>query len=179
MLKQLYILLLFISVGGRAQNYVPTDTGSKVHFVIKNFGISTGGDLSGLSGKIVFLPDNPAACSFNVQVLVKTIDTDNTMRDKSLVSDEYFDAAKFPAITLVSTKIEKTNKSGDGYFYFTGNLTIKGITRSISFPFQAKKINNQYLFTGEFEISRLDFKVGEKNIVLGNNVAVSLSVAAR
>ena len=177
--KFFFVSILFVSINSSAQNYTPTDAGSKVHFVIKNFGIGTGGDLKDLKGEINFLPDNLAVCKFDVTVDVSTIDTDNHMRDKNLVSDEYFDAAKFPIIRLVSTKIDKTNKTTDGFYYFNGNLTIKGITKNISFPFQAKKINNGYLFTGDFNIDRTDFGVGENNIVLSDKVALTLSVTTK
>ena len=178
-MKKLFIYFLFITVTAGAQNYTPVDGGSKVHFVIKNFGINTGGDFTKLGGKIIFSPENPSTSIFDVTVSSSTVDTDNSMRDKNLAGDEYFDAAKFPIIHLVSTKIEKTNKTTDGFYYFTGNLTIKGITKTISFPFQAKKVNNDYLFTGNFEIDRTDFGVGEKNIVLSNKVALTLSVTAK
>lgn len=177
--KTFLVSLFFVSINTAAQNYIPLDTGSKVHFVIKNFGINTGGDFSGLKGKIYFLPDSLDKSKFDVTVAVSTIDTDNSMRDKNLTEGEYFDAAQFPVIQMVSTRIAKTNKTADGFYFFTGNLTIKGITKTVSFPFQAKKINNGYLFTGDFEIDRLDFKVGEKNIVLSNKVAVSLLVTAK
>ena len=178
-LKNLLAGLFFISINAAAQNYSPQDAGSKVHFVIKNFGINTGGDLSDLKGKIYFLPDSLNAAKFDVTVAVSTIDTDNEMRDKDLIKSEYFDASQFPTIQLISTKISKTNKTVEGFYFFTGNLTIKGITKTISFPFQAKKVNDGYLFTGDFEIDRLDFGVGEQNIVLSNKVAVSLSVMAK
>ena len=178
-IKNFLVFLLFASVGVKAQNYTPIDDGSKIHFVIKNFGINTGGDFKDIKGEIVFLPDTPSSCSFNVTVATSTIDTDNSMRDKNLVEKEYFDAAKFPVIRITSSKIEKTNKSSDGYYYFTGSITIKGITKTISFPFQVKKINNDYLFTGNFEIDRVDFGIGVKSIVLSNKVAVSLSVTAK
>ena len=178
-LKHILVSLLFISINSSAQNYIPTDPGSKIHFVIKNFGIGTGGDFKEVKGEIKFLPDNLAVSKFNVTVDASSVDTDNQMRDKNLVTDEYFDAAKFPLIRLVSIKIDKTNKTTDGFYYFNGSLTIKGITKNISFPFQAKKINNDYLFTGNFEIDRTDFGVGEKNIVLSNKVDVTLSVLAK
>jgi polyisoprenoid-binding protein YceI len=179
MLKNLLIGLFFISVNTAAQDYTPVDAGSKVHFVIKNFGINTGGDFSGLKGEIHFLPEKLSACTFNVTVSAKTVDTDNEMRDKNLVSDEYFDAAKFPEIKIVSTKIDKTNQTGSGFYYFTGTLTIKGVTKNIAFPFQAKKVDDGYLFTGNFQIDRTAFGVGEKNMVLSSNVAVTLSVTAK
>lgn len=178
-LKNLLPFLFLITTSVSAQNYKPTDTGSKVHFVIKNFGINTGGDLKGLKGEINFLPDNLSACKFNVSVAASTVDTDNSLRDKHLVSDEYFDAEKYPEIKIVSTKIGKTNKTATGFYYFTGDLTIHGITKTISFPFHAEKINDDYLFTGDFEINRLDFGVGEKSVVLNNTVSITLSVLAK
>lgn len=179
MIRNIVALLVLLSINARSQNYTPSDAGSKVHFIIKNFGINTGGDFSGLKGQIVFSPENPADSKFDVTVSTSTIDTDNEMRDKNLASDEYFDAAKFPVIKMVSTKISKTNKSADGFYFFTGDLTIKGVTKSISFPFQVKKVNDGYLFTANFDIDRTDFGVGEKNIVLSNKVSVSLSVTAK
>ena len=179
MKKVFLISSLFISMNIFAQNYSPIDSLSKVHFVIKNFGINTGGDFSNLRGTIHFSPESLSDAHFSVSVSVSTIDTDNSMRDNNLKGDEYFDAAKFPQISLVSTKVDKTNKTGDGYFYFTGNLTIKGITKPISFPFQAKAEGNGYLFTGNFQIDRTAFNVGDKNVVLGNIVSVTLSVMAK
>lgn len=179
MMKTLLVSLLFISLHGMSQNYSPIDSASKVHFVIKNFGINTGGDLRGLKGNITFSPDNLSASNFNVSVAASTVDTDNSMRDKSLVSDEYFDAEKYPLLTISSTKVEKTNKTAVGFYYFTGHLTIKGITKKISFPFQVKEQDSGFLFTGTFRIDRTDFGVGEKNIVLSNLVDVTLSVVAK
>ncbi|MGN6531538.1 MAG: YceI family protein [Ginsengibacter sp.] len=179
MFKNILTCLLFISLNAHSQKYIPVDDGSKVHFIIKNFGINTGGDFSGLKGQIVFLPENLSASRFEVSVSASSIDTDNKMRDNNLASDEYFDATKYPVIKIVSTKISKTNKTADGFYFFTGDLTIKGVTKSISFPFQVKMVNDNYLFTGNFDIDRTDFGIGEKNIVLGNKVSVSLSVTAK
>ena len=177
LIKFLLSFGLVISFNSKAQDYIPVDAGSKIHFVIKNFGINTGGDFSGLKGNIHFSPDQISASKFDVTVAVTTIDTDNKMRDKNLVSDEYFDAEKFPVIHIVSTKIEKTNKTSDGFYFFNGTLTIKGVTKDISFPFQAKQNGNGFLFTGDFTIDRTAFGLGQKNIVLSNKVLVSLSVA--
>ena len=51
-----------------------------------------------------------------------------------------------------------------------------GVTKPISFPFHVEKVNDNYLFTGEFEINRLDFGVGSNSAVLSDTVNVSLSV---
>lgn len=178
-LKNFLFFLLLITSGIHAQTYTPADAGSKVHFVIKNFGISTGGDFSGIKGDIIFAPEKLATSRFNISVAAATIDTDNPSRDRHLKDGEYFDVQKYPDIKIISTKIDRTNKTADGFYYFTGDLTIRGITKTISFPFKAEKVKDDFLFTGEFEIERLDFGVGEKSIALGNKVVVTLSVLAK
>lgn len=171
-------LFLLLADASFAQKYKPLEDGSKIHFVIKNFGINTGGDFQGLSGEIIFDPEKLAQSSFNVTVKAVTIDTDNKSRDKNLKED-YFEAEKFPEIRIVSTKVDKTNKSEDGYYFFTGNVIIRDISKPIAFPFKAEKQNGNYLFTGEFQINRLDFNVGSNSTVLSNKVNVSLKVLAK
>ncbi|MEP6951174.1 MAG: YceI family protein [Ginsengibacter sp.] len=178
-LKKLLPFIFLISTAIHAQKYSPDDAGSKVHFTIKNFGIKTGGDLSGLKGDIYFFTSDLAAFRITVTVDAATVDTDNGSRDKHLKGSEYFDAEKFPLITITSTKIDKTNKTESGFYYFNGNLTMHGITKPIAFPFHVEKVNDTYLFTGDFEIDRLDFGVGDKSAVLSSTVNVSLSVLAK
>ncbi len=180
MLSKIFLpFLLFISIQASAQKYIAAEAGSKVHFIIKNFGIKTGGELSGIKGEIFFFTSDLAACRVNVSVDASTVDTDNGSRDGHLKDSEYFDVEKYPVITINSTKIDKTNKTEAGYYYFTGTLTMHGITKAIAFPFKAEKINDDYLFTGEFEIDRLDYGIGDKSAVLSNTVNVSLSVLAK
>ncbi len=179
LLKIFLPCLLFITIQVSAQKYIPGDEGSKVHFTIKNFGIKTGGELSGIKGEIFFFTSDLAACRFNVSVEASTIDTDSGSRDGHLKGSEYLDVEKYPAITIASTKIDKTNKTEAGYYYFTGTLSMHGITKAIAFPFKAEKTNDTYLFTGEFEIDRLDYGIGDKSAVLSNAVNVSLSVLAK
>jgi polyisoprenoid-binding protein YceI len=170
---------LIFSFAAISQKYRPVDAGSKVHFIIKNFGIETGGDLSGLAGDITFIPTNLTASIFNVTVNVKTIDTDNESRDKDLTEKKYFDADTYPVITIKSTNVNRTNKTDAGWYYFTGTLTMHGVTKPIAFPFTATLQGKDYLFVGGFTINRLDYGVGSNSSVLSNTVKISLSVLAR
>ncbi len=157
--------------------YTPVDAESKVHFVIKNFGIKTGGDFSGLKGSIKFDPVNFAATSFDVTVDASTVDTDNSSRDSHLKRDDYFDADTYKTIQFKSTKV--TRSSVAGRFYVFGNITIKGITKPVEFGFGAAPKNGGYLFDGEFTINRRDFGVGGSSVSLSDNLTVSLSVFAK
>jgi len=159
------------------QNYTPVDEGSKVHFVIDNFGIATGGDFKGLTGTIKYDPAQPTASDFDVSVDASTIDTDIDSRDNHLRRSEYFDVKNYPKISFQSTKITKANK--DGYLYMFGNITIKGVTKEINFPFTTKAQNGGYLFEGSFKLNRRDFNVGGSSLSLSDNVTITLSIFAK
>ncbi len=167
---------LLIAVSSSAQNFVPVDNGSAVKFTIKNLGISTSGTFNGLKGKIIFDASNPAATLFKVTVDAGTIDTDINARDNHLKKEDYFDVNKYPLISFTSLKMVAGNTTGT--FIITANITIKGITKEISFPFTAVAKNDGYIFTGNFKLNRRDFNVGGNSITLSNNLTVSLSVYA-
>lgn len=180
MLKKITFLsvLIFSKFLVNAQaTYTPVDAESKVHFVIKNFGIRTGGDFSGLSGTIKFSPENYAASVFDVSVDANTIDTDNSSRDGHLRKADYFDVATYKTIRFKSTKVVLS--SVKGRFYIYGDLSIKGVTKPVEFGFGATAKDGGYVFDGEFSINRRDFGVGGSSISLSDNLTVSLSVFAK
>ena len=55
---------------------------------------------------------------------------------------------------------------------------MKGITKTISFPFTAKAENGAYQFKGNFNINRLEYNVGPDNSI-DKNVEVNLDVTSR
>ena len=61
---------------------------------------------------------------------VNSINTDNDMRDNHLKSDDFFNAAKFPQIKFVSTSFTPL---GDNKYKLVGNLTIRDVTKSVTF----------------------------------------------
>ncbi len=158
------------------QSFVPVDEASAIAFKIKNFGINSEGSFKGLKGTIFFDPHNPAVDSLDVSIDAASINTDNNMRDDHLRKDTYFDVEKYPRIRFVASRF--TAVDANGHFRVTGNLTIKGTTQEISFPFLATPAGDDYIFKGSFTIKRRDFGVGGTSS-LGNEVTVSLTVLAR
>lgn len=177
-MQKLVVLLFFTFLFGQcnAQIFLPIDEGSSIKFSIKNFGFSTVGRFTGLKGKIQFDINNTAAASFVVTVETASVNTDNNTRDRHLRKDDYFDATKYPLIGFRSVSV---TKDAAGKLLITGNLTIKDITKQISFPFTAVAQNNGYLFSGSFTINRRDFGVGGNSMVLADNLQVSLNIFAK
>ena len=148
----------------------PVDADDSVIFVIKNLGINTKGSFKGLKGSIKWDAANLSNSSFNVSVDANTINTGIDLRDNDLRKATYFNVAQYPTINFVSTAITATNVAG--------NLTIKGITKQISFPFTVSKSAQGYVFEGGFTINRRDFDIGSSSFSLGNSVNVSIKVKA-
>ena len=170
----MFILVVAVS---SAQNYTPKDAGSSVAFAIKNFGLTVNGTFRGLQGNVLFNPNNVTASVFNVTVSTATVNTGNSSRDNHLRKDEYFNAATFPTISFVSTKVSNSNRAGT--YIVEGVLTIKGTKKNISFPFTASPNADGYLFSGNFSINRRDFKVGSSSMILSDNLSVTLNVQAK
>lgn len=148
-------------------------TGSTITFKIKNMGINTGGNISGLVADINFSKDHPEASSIEATVDANTLNTDNDMRDKHIKSEDYFDAAKYPKITMKSTAIK--HRSGNN-FVGTFNVTIKDKTKSIDVPFTYVVTGNTAEFKGTLKIQRTDFGIGASGLVLANDATIDIDV---
>ena len=173
----LSVAVMLVAAFTFAQGYVPVDNGSDIAFSIKNFGLNVNGSFKGLKGKISFNPANLSASVFLVTVDAATINTGIASRDKHLKKEEYFDAEKYPQLSFVSGKISNSTKAGT--LFMEGKITIKGVTKSVSFPFTATPKEEGYMFEGTFKLNRRDFGVGGKSMVMSDNLSVTLSVFAR
>ena len=178
-MKKLIGTFVFIFFGLHlfGQNFTLTDNGSSVKFTIKNFGLNVAGSFNGLTGKVAFNPENPALSSFSASVAAASVNTGIESRDNHLKKEGYFDVVKYPLISFVSSRI--TNSKRAGIWLMEGNITIKGVTKKLSFPFTVTPAGDGYLFTGEFQIDRRDFGVGSGSMVLSDKLQVSLSVIAK
>lgn len=163
-------------ISSSAQVYRPVEEQSTVKFKIKNFGFNNvTGSFKGIQGTIKFIPENLGASTFEVTVDAKTVNTGINLRDNHLRKEEYFDVKKYPAIRFVSVRITPSSKTGTLFMF--GRLTIKNVTREVSFPFTALPQDGGYLFSGEVKINRIDFGVGESSSV-SDNLTVNLNVFA-
>jgi len=103
---------------------------------------------------------------FTLSADVSSVNTEVKMRDDDLRSPNFFDVAKYPAMTFKSTSIVNTTGMKDR-FKITGDLTIHGVTKSVSMDVwfrgtiqdaMDKKNKAGFQLTGI--INRADFNVG-------------------
>lgn len=84
-------------------------------------------------------------------------ETDNAKLVGHLKSDDFFGVAKFPEAKLVIKKTEK--KSGNTY-HTVADLTIRGITKEITFDTEVNAISkNAVDAAAKFKVKRTDFEV--------------------
>ena len=104
-------------------------THSRIGFVARHAMVTkVRGSFNSFEGSGVFDAEQPERSTLSVTIQVDSVDTRNGDRDNHLRNSDFFDVAAFPTITFVSTAVRA--KGGDEYTV-TGDLTIKGVTRSI------------------------------------------------
>jgi polyisoprenoid-binding protein YceI len=164
------LILIFIIVSAFVQ--VNPVTKSSIQFQIKNLGINTGGSIGGLQANIQLNPAQLNTSLIEATVATNTINTDNDKRDEHLRGEDYFNIAKYPAITLKSVSIK--SKGGNKYVG-KFNLTVKDKTKQLDIPFTYTDAGTTASLNGTFKINRLDFGVGSSSMVLGNEVTVIIA----
>lgn len=172
----LWLVVSFSGFQGVNHESEPIDAASSVKFIIKNFGLTVDGRLSGLEGKILFNPADLKKSSFDVSVNTSTINTGMSSRDNHLKKKDYLDVGVYPKIRIVTTDILPGSKPGT--YLARGKLTLKKTTREIEIPFNVQTLTGGgYRFIGSFTINRRDFNVGSSSISLSDNLTVSLAIS--
>lgn len=174
--------LLFISNMAFAQQKWSVDPAhSNVRFEVNHLGISVvDGQFKNIQGVLESKNDsdfNQASVSFNIDV--NSIDTRIEMRDKHLLSDDFFSAAQYPSISLKNAVL----KAKENGYTLTGDLTIRDVTKKVSF--QVKQ-NSETItdpwgktragFTAKTSINRFDFGINYADKLPSGVFAVSPEV---
>jgi len=102
---------------------------STVEFSVRHMMVTTvKGQFQKVKGAVELDEKDVTKSSVEVSVDTASIDTREAKRDAHLKSADFFDAAKFPALTFKSTKVEK---AGKGKLKVTGDLTMHGVTKPV------------------------------------------------
>jgi polyisoprenoid-binding protein YceI len=139
------------------------------------------------SGAITF--DNADITKSSVEFTAKatSVDTGVQGRDNHLRTKDFFEVETYPEITFKSTKVEKKGKG----WLLTGDLTMKGVTKPISFPFNiagflpaTDRNGGRMGVTAETTINRRDFginydaKLPTGSPVVADDVKIILQIEA-
>jgi len=101
--------------------------------------------------------DNLENSALTITIESASINTRITRRDDHLRSADFLDAPNHPQIKFVSTKIAKVD---DKNLTITGDLTLRGITKSLNVPVKVVFLREgDGRFKGDFQINRKDFGI--------------------
>ena len=159
---------------------------SSIGFRVKHMGlVDVPGYFRDFTGTINYDPKDVTKSTVEFTAKVTSVDTGVAARDTHLRTADFFEVEKFPDMTFKSTKIEKKGKD----LILTGDLTMKGVTKSISFPFMVagfikSERGTRMGATAETVINRKDFGVNYgQNLPngtpsLSDNITVTLNIEA-
>jgi polyisoprenoid-binding protein YceI len=151
---------------------------SHVSFSARHLMVSTvRGRFNVLRGQLHIDESNPANSWVEAEVDVTSIDTQNEQRDAHLRTSDFFAADKYPTITFKSTKVEHVE---DQDYKVTGDLTMHGVTKSITFNAeyhgQSNIIGPRAGLSAKTKISRKDFGMEFGLLAEAGQVALSDTV---
>jgi len=131
---------------------------SRIRFRSSFAGMGFEGGFSRWDARINFDPKNLAGSRAVVTIDLASVNSGDADRDQTLPTAEWFDVKKTPQATFTSTSFRDL---GGGRYQASGNLTLKGVTRPVSFPFTLAIQGTTARVTGQATLNRSQFKVGQ------------------
>ncbi len=136
---------------------------SFIGFKIKHMGlIEVPGFFRDFTGDVNYDARDATKSTVSFTAKMTSVDTGVSGRDGHLRTADIFDVEKFPEMTFKSTKVEKKGST----WIVTGDLTMKGVTKSVSIPFDisgflpgGERSGPKIGITGETTINRRDFGI--------------------
>ncbi|MBI4844817.1 MAG: YceI family protein [Nitrospirae bacterium] len=144
------------------------------------------GQFNKLSGSIEYDSNNPASLSMDLAIEASGIFTGIAKRDEHLKSSDFLDVEKVPSITFKSVSSEKI---GFSIFRISGDLSIHGVTRTVSLeaalqgPVESPFGETSIGITGSAGVDREDFGMTwnqpmEGGIFVGKDVMITVNIEA-
>jgi polyisoprenoid-binding protein YceI len=162
--------------------YMVEPNHTRVQFAVSHIGFTQFfGDFTGAKGTLVLDPKNVATSKVDITLPVSSVSTTNATLDGELKSADWFDAATYPTIRFVSTKIVRTapNKAT-----ITGELTMHGVTKPVELQasFNGSGVNpldKAYTvgFDATAKLKRSDFGVKTYLPMIGDDTSIRISAA--
>lgn len=179
--------LVLCSVGlsrAAVEIYTIDPVHSSVSFTIRHFVSKVSGNFTKVSGSIAVDRDHLEKSTVEATIAVASVNTSNEKRDGHLLSADFFDVAKFEAITFKSVSWKKT---GEDIFDVTGDLTMHGVTKSVVLkthllgfgPGMGGAPNSGWEISTT--LNKADFGVNGPSMLgkaLGDEVAVTINIGA-
>jgi polyisoprenoid-binding protein YceI len=162
-----------------ADDYAIDAVHSSVTFKIQHLGISwIHGRFDDVAGGFTINPDDAGKCLFALSLKADSIDTNSKQRDEHLRSPDFFNVKQFPTISFKSTAVKAIK---DGGYEVTGDLTLHGVTKPVTFQLtggkkaEFPKGTQRTGFSTELTIKHSDFGMDKFAEALSDEVVIAIS----
>lgn len=177
------LLLAALALPAFALDYEIDDDHTFALFRVQHMGAGfTWGRFDDIAGTLSYDPANPAATKVNVVIQAASVSTGVPKMEEHLRTPDFFDVKQFPTLTFVSKSFAK---KGEGQYEATGDLTMHGVTKTITVPVTRTGLGTHAFnkkpivgFESVFEISRKDFGITYGPGAVGDTVRVTLALEA-
>jgi len=135
------------------------------------------GGFKEFSGTVTVSGDNIEDATIDITIDATSIWSDNDKLTGHLKSADFFEVETYPTAAFKSTNIAKTEKG----YNVTGNLTLHGVEKSITFPAQIDLDGDTLTSTAEFVITRTDFGInykGKPDDLIREEVVIRFDITA-
>jgi polyisoprenoid-binding protein YceI len=151
---------------------------SDIRFTAEQAGVDFDGEWMLWSAEMRFDGDRLDDSSFDVNVVVSGVETNDDDRDQTLLDMEWFDATAHPEVFYRAVEFAETE---DGYVAY-GNIIVKGLAFPASLNFNVSVADGRYELDGTIDLDRLVLQIGTGEwadpTCVGQFVAVSVHVEA-
>lgn len=151
---------------------------SKVEFVAAKVTRSHNGSFKQFSGMIDLVNASIEQSIVTINIDTASVTTDDDQLTGHLKTADFFDVAKNPKATFVSTKIEPNTANGATH-NITGNFDLHGVKKAITFPATIQLAGDSVSVNAEFSINRKDFNInypGKADDLIRDGVVIKLTL---
>lgn len=151
--------------------------GSTIDFVGSKVTGSHNGGFKNFAGELKVVNGQIAGAGNKVVIDTTSLWSDNDRLTGHLKSADFFDVAKFSTATFVTTSVDQKDTNST----ITGNLTLHGVTKQISFPAKIDVSESAVNLSSVFFLNRFDFGIqyaGKADDLIRKEVVIKLSLAA-
>ena len=162
---------------GATRTYAVTPDSSKIEFVASKVTGSHKGGFKKFDGEVAVVNGHLANSGSKIVIDTTSIWTDTDRLTGHLKTPDFFDVAQMPTATFETTSVADLGTN----VVITGNLTLHGVTKQISFPAQVQVADDAVNLDAEFAINRFDFDIkypGKANDLIRKEVVLKLNVKA-
>ena len=160
------------------QKYAITPQNSKIEFIGSKVTGSHNGSFEKFSGEIHYAGNDPTQSHVAITIDAASVKADDPKLTEHLKTADFFDVAKFPEAKFESTAIKPGGEKGATHTV-TGNLTLHGVTKSITFPATIAVSGDTATVDANFAINRKDFGInypGAQDNLIRDDVVMKLSI---